>query len=132
MREDARVGRLLDAAVSGFEPLTARGFALRSVGDSGRGETVEAASDTTAIRVAADWLEGELDVTVQIVGGAEAPLLAVVRRPSGLHLQRLPRGVKRGVLEATLRQVADAMVEQAGDVLDGTPEGQARLAALTA
>jgi hypothetical protein len=125
------VGKLSDAAKAGLRPLVERGFHVSTVADSPRGETVEAVRDLVAIRVDADWLEGEVQVTVQTAGEPPVALDRVVdvARVEGLHLRRVPRSVSRGVVESTLSKIAAALVEQASDVLDQTPAGLDRLRA---
>ena len=123
------MGRLADAAPTGLEPLVARGFRIAVVADSPRGEAIEAVSNLVAVRVDADWLEGELAVTVQAAGQPAVPLDRVVDLATveGLHLRRISRSVSRGMIESTLSKIASALVDQASDVLDATPTGLDRL-----
>ena len=123
------MGRLADAASLGLEPLIARGFRIAVVADSPRREAIEAVRDLVAVRVDADWLEGELAVTVQAAGQKAVPLDRVVDLATvdGLHLRRISRSASRGMIESTLSKIASALVDQASDVLDETPAGLERL-----
>ena len=123
------VGRLAGAASKAFQPVLALGFRVVPGPASGRGESVDLLSDLVAIRVLADWLEGVIAVELQALGGPAVPLASVVdtSRARGLHLQRIPRGVTAGQLEATLGKVAALLVTQASEVLAGTAQGLTRL-----
>ena len=83
------------------------------------------------ISVTADWLEGELAVTLRSGVGGEVPLdrLVADARVKGLRLSRLPRGVSAGVLQSQLHKVADLLKTEAHDVLSATEQGLARLEA---
>jgi hypothetical protein len=125
------MGRLSDAALVGLEPLTARGFRIATVADSPRGEAIEAVGNLVAVRVDADWLEGELAVSLQAGGQPRVSLDRVVdlARVDGLHLRRIPRSASRGMIESTLSKISSALVDQASDVLAETQSGLDRLRA---
>ncbi len=111
--------RLLPAVERGLlGPLAPYGFV--ALGGGGvRGETVECSNGWTLLTVSADWLEGELGVTVRTRAGLLSSLddLIDLGRISGLRLTRLGRGVSAATVEAQLRKVADALIEQAPNVL---------------
>jgi hypothetical protein len=71
------------------------------------------------ITVSADWLEGELSLTLQRLGQEAMPLgdLLDLDRVKGLHLTRLGRNVSVATVEAQLRKIAQALDEQASAVL---------------
>lgn len=125
------VGRLANAAELAFQPILALGYHVVPGAVGGRGESVDLVGDYVAIRISADWLEGEIAVELQALGGVSVPLASVVdpRRVTGLHLRRVSRSVTSGQLESTLAKVADLLTGQASDVLNGTPDGLARLRA---
>jgi hypothetical protein len=117
------VANLLDAVQRGLvTPLTQHGFTA-SGGGGERGETVECTNGTTLLTISADWLEGELLVTVRKPGGPSVDIGEVidVRRIKGLHLSRLGRGVSTEQVAGQLNKLAQALLEQAPHVL--TPSG---------
>jgi hypothetical protein len=132
VRQDALVAEtqgLLWQASSGLDALTDFGFTIAGHSGGHRGETLEMSSSLVLLTVSADWLEGEISVTVRGIGGPERALASVidVDAVKALHLNRVRRGATAGMIETTLRKVAGALVEQAEDVLSGTPEGLSRL-----
>jgi hypothetical protein len=125
---DKPVG-LLRQGISGLDPLVPFGFAVAGHSGGLRGEALEMSNSLVLLTVSADWLEGEIAVSLRGVGGTEHSLDSVidVGKVKGLHLSRVGKGATVGMVEATLRKIADALVEQAEDVLAGTPEGLSRL-----
>jgi hypothetical protein len=123
---------LLRQASSGLDPLTAFGFTIAGHSGGLRGETLEMSNSHLLLTVSADWLEGEISVSVRAVGGPERTLASIIDLDAvkALHLHRVGRGATTGTVESTLRKVADALVEEANDVLAGTPEGLLRLGAV--
>ncbi len=111
--------RLLSAVERGLVgPLEI--FGLTATGGGGeRGETVECSNGSTLITVAADWLEGELAVTLQRFGEAPQAIedLLDLSQVKGLHLTRLGKGASVDVVAAQLQRVATALREQRGDLL---------------
>jgi hypothetical protein len=114
--------KLLRAVRKGLVgPLRPLGFRATGSG-SARGETVECTNGSVLITLSADWLEGELDVTVTQPGQPALPLAALVNlRGKAIHLNRLPRSVSVGTLEATMRKVAAALLEQIPQQLADKP-----------
>jgi hypothetical protein len=113
------VGNRLDAVERGLvTPLLPHGFTA-SGGGGGRGETVECTNGTTLLTVSADWLEGELAVTVRKPGGPSVDIGEVIDlgRVKGLHLSRLGRGVSTERVAEQLKKLAQALMEQAPQVL---------------
>jgi hypothetical protein len=111
--------RLLPAVERGLvEPLTQYGF-VASGGGGHRGETVECTNGTTLITISADWLEGEMALRVQRSGQPSTAIedLLDLTQVHGLHLLRLPRNVSVGTLEAQLRKIANALIEQVPELL---------------
>ena len=132
MRQDALVAEtqgLLWQARSGLDALTDFGFTIAGHSGGCRGETLEMSSSLVLLTVSADWLEGEISVTLRGIGGPERTLASVIDLDAvkALHLNRVRRGAAAGLIETTLRKVAGALVEQAEEVLSGTPEGLSRL-----
>lgn len=97
-------------------PLLSFGFAAREVASSQRGETVECGNGVALIAVSADWLEGELSVTVQQVGAPAVPVEDLVEIKA-LHLTRIGRGTSPNVVEATLRKIAEALTTQVPEAI---------------
>lgn len=126
---DHEGGQLTKAVAAAYAEVISSGYRLTCVHDSGRGETVELTGDRVLITMGADWLEGELEISLQAVGGRPIPLQDVVdlSHAKALHLHRLPRGVSTGVLTSTLTKTAQLLVAHAADVLAGAPSGLARL-----
>lgn len=110
--------RLLRAVQRGLvEPLGSLGFRATGVG-SLRGETVECTNNSVLITLSADWLEGEIDVTVTQLGQPGVPLAALIElEGKAIHLSRLPRSVSVSSLEATMRKIADTLLEQIPQML---------------
>jgi hypothetical protein len=102
-------GMLARLAVHGYE-------AVGSV-DNNRGSSVELSDGSTLIVVTADWLEGEIEVTVN-ADGRERRLAEVVdlRAVRGLHLRRLRRGVTADVIGEQLAKVTEALLRQAPEL----------------
>jgi hypothetical protein len=111
--------RLLPAVELGFGPLLSRYGFVASGGGGARGETVECTNGTTLITVSADWLEGELALTVRSAGEAEMSIAEVIdlARVEALHLSRLSRSASTETVAAQLRKIAEALVEQAAELL---------------
>jgi len=65
----------LDLAEYGFRPAD-------TDLDSYRGGTVSFTDDLRLVTISADWIEGELDVSVRAAGGPARSLEAIVRTPS--------------------------------------------------
>jgi hypothetical protein len=102
------------------ELLAPFGFSVVSENDGHRGSRVEIANSCATITVSIDWLEGELDVSVQGAGGKEAVALAELvdfAEVKGLSTRRLPRGVSVGMLERRLAQIGGLLVDQSRDLL---------------
>ena len=115
--------RLLPAVERGLvEPLSSYGF-VAAGGGGNRGETVECSNGQTLITVSADWLEGELSVTVQRLGQPPVAVADLVNLDGvkGLRMTRLGRNVSASTIETSLRKVAEALANQAPEVL--TPLG---------
>lgn len=94
------------------ERLSAHGYSVTSADGTARGSHVEFSNGSVLVTVTADWLEGELDVTVNDglhVVSAEQ----LVDLPKATHLRRLGRGVSTDVIGAQLTKVAAALIEQA-------------------
>jgi hypothetical protein len=111
--------RLLPAVERGLvEPLALYGF-VATGGGGNRGETVECRNDQTLITISADWLEGELSVTVQRLGQSPVAVADLVDLDGikGLRMTRLGRNVSVGTVESSLRKIAEALDEQATEVL---------------
>ncbi len=125
---DEPVG-LLRRSISGLDPLVPFGFALAGHSGGLGGETLEMSNSLVLLTFSADWREGEISVSLRGIGGPERMLASVidVDAVKALSLNRVGRGASIGTIESTLRKVADALVEQARDVLSGTPEGLSRL-----
>jgi hypothetical protein len=106
--------RLLAAVEVGFASLLTHYGFVASGGGSERGETVECTNGTTLITVSADWLEGELSLTVRSLGGRPVPVddLIDLTRIKGLHLTRLSRNVTTDVVAAQLEKIALALSQQ--------------------
>lgn len=123
------LGPLASAATLGLEPLLSRGFQLMPGPHGGRGERVDLVSEAVLIAVSADWLEGEIEVNLQAVGGSAIPLAILVdlQRVKGPRLSRISRSVTHGQLVSIMEKIADVLVAQAPDVLAATPEGLGRL-----
>jgi hypothetical protein len=96
----------------------AHGFTA-SGGGGNRGETVECTNGFTLITVSADWLAGELSMSVQRAGGSPVPIEDVLDlgKIKDLHLRRLGRSVSAAAVETNLRKIAHALDEQAPDLL---------------
>ena len=120
LRHDVAVSsRLLRAVERGLvEPLARYGF-VAAGGGGNRGETVECSNGQTLITVSADWLEGELSVTVQRPGESPVAVADLVDLDGvkGLRMTRLGRNVSVSTVESTLGKIAEALDEQASDVL---------------
>lgn len=113
-----RTDKLLRAAVSGLvPPLATHGF--RATGSEAlRGETVECTNGYVLITVIADWLEGELDVTVRTLNEPAKPLAEVIDiAHKALHLTRLGRGASVRTIQAQLRKIAEELVTQRPDIV---------------
>ena len=118
------MANLLDASRAAFADWPDRyGFRIVADLESARASSVSLVKDCVVVRVACDWLEGEMFVSVRSVGGAEVPLAAVVNldEAHGLSMIRMKRGISRGMLEARLRQIADLLEKQASELLGCGP-----------
>jgi len=125
--------RLTQAVERGLlQPLGAFDFRVAGSSSSNRGSTVDCTNGEVLIHVVADWLEGEVTVTLRSLGGAEVSYEAIVHREDAkaLSLTRLPRSPSTGVLVSKLRRLGEALAAQAPDILSGSDEGHRRLAGL--
>jgi hypothetical protein len=115
-------------------PLASLGYRPAGSKDGHRGAWVAIANGAVLITVTVDWLEGDLHVCLRSGPGEDAPLASLVdvAKAHGLRLSRLPRGVSAGVLESQLGKVAELLLADAQEVLVGSDEGLARLAAAAA
>lgn len=114
----AHSDKLLRAVQEGLVgPLRPLGFRATGRG-SARGETVECTNGSVLITLSADWLEGELKVTVTRPGQPAVPLDALIKlQGKAIRLNRLPRSVSIGTLESMLRKIAAALLEQSPQLL---------------
>ena len=105
------------------------GFRFGEAFDSHRGAKVTVVNRCVAVSVTADWLEGELYVSVSAHGGPEVALAEIVdlTQAKGLALSRLRRGASVGILEARLRKVGEVLVAQVAELLDCSPTHVERL-----
>jgi hypothetical protein len=111
--------RLLSAVERGLiAPLSRYGFSARG-GGGDRGESVECSNGHALIRVSADWLEGELSVSLQRPGKPPIPIadLLDLTGVEGLRMTRLGRGVTVETLAATLKKIALALDEKVPELL---------------
>lgn len=110
-------GTLLRAVEQGLvEPLAQFGFIAAGDGGTHRGESVECSNGSALIMVSADWLEGELSVTVQRPGQPAVPVEEFIEAKA-LHLRRIRRGASVDMIASTLRKVAEALTTQAPEVI---------------
>jgi hypothetical protein len=112
--------RLAQAATDGLlVPLDVFGFRWAGSTEGDRGSSVELTNGRVLIRVVADWLEGELSITLRVAGEGELPVeeLVDLSRIKGLHLARLPKSASADQLASQLKKVADALVVQAPAIL---------------
>lgn len=93
--------RLPPAVERGLIPSLSRYGFTASGGRGDRGETVNCSNGSTLITVSADWLEGELSVTVQRAGESPVPIEDVLDlgKIKSLHLRRLGRNVSAATVE---------------------------------
>lgn len=98
---------------------TTHGFAIVPEVDSNRGGSVRLVNQHVTIRIVADWLEGELDVTVKHAAGEELALhdIADPRTAKSLSLTRLSRGISEDAVVRRLQQIAALLDEQAAPLL---------------
>jgi hypothetical protein len=119
--------RLWKAAVTAFAGLDEHGFRLQDRQlDWWRGASVVATADMVAIAVGADWLEGELSVSVQVAGAGPVAIENVIP-PLRYAVRRLPRDPTRGVLERRLRLVVAGIRSHAPELLLGGDEALERV-----
>jgi hypothetical protein len=119
--EDERPDPLTTAANVALQTLGPWGFRLQDALATGRGSTVVLASDTVALELSADWLEGYLYATVRASGTAPLPvekLIPTVR----FALRRLPRRTTRGVLEGRIQLIVNSIEAHAPELLRGGDE----------
>ncbi|MCB1038709.1 MAG: hypothetical protein KDA94_04120 [Acidimicrobiales bacterium] len=83
-----------------------------------RGGSVPLTNEHLTIRIVPDWLEGELDVTVQQNGDEEVALSGLVdlSRARALSLTRLSRGISEEAVARRLRQIAALLDEEAAPI----------------
>jgi hypothetical protein len=114
--------KLLRAVQAGLVgPLRPLGFQATGSGSS-RGETVECTNGSLLITLSADWLEGELNVTVTQPGQPAIPLATLIElQGKAIHLNRLPRSVSVSSLESTMRKIAASLREQIPQLLADKP-----------
>lgn len=98
------------------ERLAEFGFDITDTQATERGAHVEMSNGRVVVNVTADWLEGEIDITVND-GTSTRPVSDIVVLPKAVHLQRLGRGVSTDVVAAQLTKVAEALVGQASTAL---------------
>jgi hypothetical protein len=94
-------------------------FALNECHESHRGADALVANDHLVIRVTLDRLEGEMTVTVGLLGLAEWPIERVVNlaHVKGLKTRRIARAASSSFIEAQLRRLSEALIAQAPTVL---------------
>ena len=101
------------------EPLAGYGFALNECEEAHRGADALIANGHLIIRVTLDRLEGEMTVTIGLLGLPELPLdqLVDLTQVKGLKLRRIPRAARSSFIEVQLRRVAEALTSQIPTVL---------------
>lgn len=99
---------------------------------SNRGSSVEIIAGSIAISVSADWLEGELNISVRALGDRPRNVAEVVdvSKTKGLSLSRLRKGATVDMLARRLSQVFDLLEQQFPGVLRGSSAAEAALRAL--
>jgi len=114
----------LGSAVGGgmLDHLQPFGFVVAETTETRRGATVRLANGIATVVITADWLEGEIEVTVGRIGeeGVAFGSLVPPNAARALHLRRLPRNVRTSVVEAQLSQVAELLTEHQRDLLSRT------------
>jgi hypothetical protein len=105
------------------------GFQVADSRSSNRGSSVEIVTGNIAIFITADWLEGELDVSVRALGDRRMNLDEVVdlSQAKGLSLTRLGKGVTGDMLSRRMTQVLDLLEEQFPGLLHGSDTAEAAL-----
>jgi hypothetical protein len=126
---------LMSAAASALASSAAYGNLRASEPrSSDRGSSVDLVNDQVAISITADWLEGELGVSIRCVGGVPVDLadLADTSEVKGLSLSQLKRGISVDMLARRLTQVLDLLERSVPGLLDGTDVAVASLRARSA
>lgn len=93
------------------ERLSEFGYSVTSTGGNKRGSHIELSNGWVVVDITADWLEGEITITVNHNGKSES-INELVVLGKGTDLRRLSRGVSRDVVGAQLTKVANALIEQ--------------------
>jgi hypothetical protein len=111
--------RLYEAAHEAFGPLEQFGFRPVNMNLAWwRGARMTFANEAVVIAINADWLEGELDVSVREIGGAGIVFPSIhVDRDGTFGWRHLHRSPSKGVLTATLSVVSDAVIAHLPDAL---------------
>ena len=107
---------LAAAASRSLDALIEFGFRLGSVTGSARGSTVEVLNPCLRLLLSADYLEGELGVAVQVIGGPELSVGEILG-PEIARMTRISRGASRGILQARLDDVFRALVTECPELL---------------
>ncbi len=119
-RQSVRVSddRLLRAVTDAVEPLAQLGFEVRSAESSHRGSRVDLGNAASLVAIVADWLEGELQITVNTGGGpVDVGLILDLAKVEGLHLRRLSRGISTDSLTSQLRRHFEILATDAHEYL---------------
>lgn len=108
-----RLAAAVDKGLAGWA--ATHGLTVMPGVENNRGGSVRLVNEHATIRIVADWLEGELTVTVQQTDGDELALADLVdlRKARGLSLTRLSRGISEDAVVRRLRQIANLLDDQA-------------------
>jgi hypothetical protein len=100
-------------------PLGAYGFELRECSESNAGAEAVVGNDHLLFRIRLDRLEGELAITVGLIGRPERDLDRLIdpAQLKGLKTRRLPRSASAGFIEAQLRRLSEGLLLQVPEAL---------------
>lgn len=125
----------MSAAVSALESSSAFGnLQTTDLRTSNRGSSVDLVNDQIAISITADWLEGELGISIRHVSGKSVELaeLADPSEVKGLSLTRLKRDISVDMLARRVTQALDLLERSVPGLLEGTDAAVAALRARSA
>jgi hypothetical protein len=106
------------AVMAGFvRPLAGYGFVLRECSEGHRGADALVLNDHLVSRITLDRLEGELTITVGLIGRPEWTLDRLVdpAQLKGFKIRRLPRSAS--TVEGQLRRLSERLVSQVPEAL---------------